>query len=93
MLSVSLSLFCFVQPDLGEMEARIDVEVALQSVEVVYREHHEWLRRSLLAFTGDASITDDAIAEALGQALRRCDAIQDLERWVWRPAYPIAAGH
>jgi len=74
------------------MEARASVHMTSQSVEAVYREHRERLWRSLLAFAGDPAIAEDAIAEAFAQALRRGDAIRDLERWVWRAAYRIAAG-
>ncbi|MBA3551767.1 MAG: sigma-70 family RNA polymerase sigma factor [Actinobacteria bacterium] len=48
--------------------------------------------QAILAFTGDAHTADDVVAEAFAQALRRQGEIRDLERWIWRAAYRIAAG-
>jgi RNA polymerase sigma-70 factor (ECF subfamily) len=61
-------------------------------VEAAYRRTHERLWRSLLAFGRDPELASDAEAEAFAQALRRWDAIDDVERWVWRAAFRIAAG-
>lgn len=48
--------------------------------------------RALLAFSGNAEIANDAVAEAFAQALRRGAEVRHPERWVWRAAYRIAAG-
>jgi DNA-directed RNA polymerase specialized sigma24 family protein len=61
-------------------------------VESVYRRVHLRLWRSLLAFTGDAELASDAEAEAFAQVLRRGDAVDDVEAWVWRSAFRIASG-
>jgi len=61
-------------------------------VEAVYRAVHPRLWRSLLAFTGDAELASDAEAEAFAQVLRRGDAVDDVEAWVWRSAFRIASG-
>ena len=61
-------------------------------VEAVYRSVHPRLWRSLLAYTGDAELASDAEAEAFAQVLRRGDAVDDVEAWVWRSAYRIAVG-
>jgi DNA-directed RNA polymerase specialized sigma24 family protein len=61
-------------------------------VEEVYREVHPRLWRALLAYTGDRELASDAEAEAFAQALRRGDAIVDVEAWVWRSAFRIARG-
>ena len=61
-------------------------------VEAVYRSVHPRLWRSLLAFTGDADLASDAEAEAFAQVLRRGDAVEDVNAWVWRSAFRIAAG-
>ena len=61
-------------------------------VEAVYRSVHPRLWRSLLSFTGDAELASDAEAEAFAQVLRRGDAVEDVEAWVWRSAFRIAAG-
>src|SRR5262245_64622959 len=61
-------------------------------VEVVYRKVQPRLWRSLLAYTGDAELASDAEAEAFAQVLRRGDAVNDVEAWVWRSAFRIASG-
>ncbi len=53
---------------------------------------HARLWRSLLAYSGDRSLADDAVAEAFAQALRRGPGIDDVTGWVWRAAFSIAAG-
>ena len=61
-------------------------------VEAVFRSVHHRLWRSLLLFTGDAELASDAVAEAFAQVLRRGDAVDDVEAWVWRSAFRIAGG-
>jgi hypothetical protein len=61
-------------------------------VEAVYRSIHPRLWRSLLAYTRDAELASDAEAEAFAQVLRRGDAVDDVEAWVWRSAFRIASG-
>ena len=61
-------------------------------VEEVYRAVHPLLWRALLAYTGDREFVSDAEAEAFAQALRRGDAVVDVEAWVWRSAFRIAGG-
>lgn len=61
-------------------------------VEAVYRDVHPRLWRSLLAYTGDAELASDAESEAFAQVLRRGDAVDDVEAWVWRSAFRIASG-
>lgn len=53
---------------------------------------HDRLWRALLAFSGDAEVASDAAAEAYAQAIRRGDAIRDVDAWVWRAAFRIARG-
>ncbi len=74
------------------MDITLEATQPVDDIEAVYRAHAPRLWRSLRAWTGDATITDDAVAEAFAQALRRGDALRDPERWVWRTAYRIAAG-
>ena len=45
-----------------------------------------------MAFTGDAELASDAEAEAFAQVIRRGDAVEDVEAWVWRSAFRIASG-
>ena len=61
-------------------------------VEVAYRAVHARLWRALLAFTGDAELASDAEAEAFAQVLRRGEAVDDVQAWVWRSAFRIASG-
>jgi RNA polymerase sigma-70 factor (ECF subfamily) len=68
-------------------------EASRSALEQVYREHGDRLWRSVLAYCGDRSVADDAVAEAFAQAIRRGDGIHDPERWVWKSAFRIAAGN
>lgn len=61
-------------------------------VESVYRTLGPRLWRAVYAYSGDRALTDDAVAEAFVQALRRGDAIHSPEQWLWRTSFRIAAG-
>jgi RNA polymerase sigma-70 factor, ECF subfamily len=61
-------------------------------VEAVYRTDGARLWRALYVFAGDKEVASDAVAEAFAQALRRGGAIRDVQRWVWRAAFRLAAG-
>lgn len=74
------------------MDIPLDRPKQLTSIEDVYRAHGDRLWRSLLGYTGDSAIAEDAMAEAFAQALRRGPALHDPEAWVWRAAFRIAAG-
>ena len=50
------------------------------------------LWRSVYAFAQDRAITDDAVAEAFAQCLRRGTEVRDPRAWVWRAAFRLAAG-
>ncbi len=65
---------------------------ATAAVEAVYRRDHAHLWRSLLGFTGDPDLASEAESEALAQALRRGEALDDPAAWIWRTAYRVAAG-
>ncbi len=60
--------------------------------EASYRRIHDRLWRSLFAYSGDAEIASDAESEAFSQALRREDKIADVDAWVWKASFQIAAG-
>jgi RNA polymerase sigma-70 factor, ECF subfamily len=60
--------------------------------ERLYREHGDRLWRAVYGFTGDADLTDDAVAEAFTQAIRHADSIREPLRWIWRVAFRVAAG-
>ena len=69
-----------------------DAASRFDGVEGVYRSVSGRMWRALFAFSGDADVASDAVAEAFAQALRRDGEIRDVERWVWKAAYRIAAG-
>jgi RNA polymerase sigma factor (sigma-70 family) len=61
-------------------------------VERVWRDQGPRLWRSLVAFTSDADVATDAMAEAFAQALGRGREVRHLDRWIWRASFRIAAG-
>jgi RNA polymerase sigma-70 factor, ECF subfamily len=61
-------------------------------IERLYRKGGDRMWRAVLAFSGDPEVASDAVAEAFAQVLRRGDAVEDPERWVWRAAFRIASG-
>jgi RNA polymerase sigma factor (sigma-70 family) len=74
------------------MELMRDQDRSVERIETFYRYHHEKLWRSLLGYTGDPDLASEAESEALSQALRRGDAIDDPAAWIWGTAYRIAGG-
>ena len=67
-------------------------EPIVDRVRDTYAATHARLWRAVLAFSGSRDITDDAVAEAFTQVLRRGDDVRDVEAWVWRSAFAIARG-
>ncbi len=63
-----------------------------EGVEAVYRSDAERLWRAVYAFSGDAEIASDAVAEAFAQVLSRGAAVRDPAAWTWRTAFRISAG-
>lgn len=57
-----------------------------------YDRTHARLWRALRAWSGSRDIADEAAAEAFAQAARRLDDLRDVDAWVWRAAFRIAAG-
>jgi RNA polymerase sigma-70 factor (ECF subfamily) len=57
-----------------------------------YVRTHPRLWRSVLAWSGSRDVADEACAEAFAQAARRGAAVRDVDAWVWRAAFRIAAG-
>lgn len=64
----------------------------VQQIEALYRQDGDRLWRALLAFAGDPEVASDSVAEAFAQAIRRGDAVDDPQAWVWRAGFRIAAG-
>ncbi len=61
-------------------------------LERLYRKDGVRLWRSLVGFTGDPGLAEEAAAEAFAQALGRGEAVREQDRWVWRAAFRIASG-
>jgi hypothetical protein len=58
----------------------------------VFEQEADRLWRAVYAFAQDREIAQDAVAEAFAQCIRRGEAVQSPERWIWRAAFRIAAG-
>jgi DNA-directed RNA polymerase specialized sigma24 family protein len=71
---------------------RLEQMAPSSSVEDLYRTEGPRLWRSVMAFTGNRDVTDDAVSEAFTQLLGRGDSVRDPARWVWRAAFKIAGG-
>ena len=63
-----------------------------ERLRVAWEAHKDRLWRAVLAWSGDAEVASEAVAEAFAQAARRGDAVDDIGRWVWRAAFRIAGG-
>lgn len=74
------------------MESTLGAVDFRQSVEAVYRADADRLWRALLAWSGDADIASDAVAEAYAQLIRRGGDVRDPLAWTWRASFRIAAG-
>lgn len=65
---------------------------AHHDVEDAYRRVGARLWRAVWLYSGSREVAEDAVAEAFAQALRRGDAIESMDGWVWAAAFRIAAG-
>ena len=70
-------------------EATVDADPDLGGL---YAREGDRLWRAVFAYAQDRAITDDAVAEAFAQCLRRGAAVRDPLAWVWRAAFRLAAG-
>lgn len=68
------------------------VEPSTERVRAAYEAVHGRLWRAVLAYSGSRQITDDAVAEAWAQVLRRGAEVTDPAAWAWRAAFRIASG-
>ncbi|MGH2725317.1 MAG: RNA polymerase sigma factor [Actinomycetota bacterium] len=64
----------------------------LSTIERLYRQEGRRLWWALLAYSGDADVANDAVAEAFAQALGRGSTLTDPMAWIWRVAFRVAAG-
>ena len=62
------------------------------AVEALYRAQGDRIYRAVWAFSQDADLASDAVAEAFAQALARGSAIRSPAAWIWRTAFRIAGG-
>jgi len=58
----------------------------------LYRHEAPRLWRAVFAYAQDRAITDDAVAEAFAQCLRRGGEVRDPRAWIWRASFRMAAG-
>jgi RNA polymerase sigma-70 factor (ECF subfamily) len=58
----------------------------------LYEQEGARLWRAVFAYAQDRAVTDDAVAEAFAQCLRRGAEVRDPRAWVWRAAFRLAAG-
>ena len=57
----------------------------------LYEREASRLWRAVFAYAQDRAITDDAVAEAFAQCLRRGSEVRDPRAWVWTAAFRLAA--
>ena len=69
-----------------------DPGLSLDRLRDAYLRTHPRLWRSVLAWSGSRDVADEACAEAFAQAAQRGAAVRDVDAWVWRAAFRIAAG-
>lgn len=65
---------------------------SLDRLRDAYDRTHPRLWRALRAWSGSRDVADEAAAEAFAQAARRIDQLRDVDAWVWRAGFRIAAG-
>jgi RNA polymerase sigma-70 factor (ECF subfamily) len=77
------------------MRMDVDDPTRLESqdaIERVWTTQRAKMWRSVTAWSGDAELAADAVAEAFSQALGRGSAVEAPDRWIWKAAFRIAAG-
>jgi len=81
-------------PWTGVQDASVatDPGLGLDRLRDAYVRTHGRLWRSILAWSGSRDVADEACAEAFAQVARRGAAVRDVDAWVWRAAFRIAAG-
>jgi RNA polymerase sigma-70 factor (ECF subfamily) len=57
----------------------------------LYEREGPRLWRAVFAYAQDRAVTDDAVAEAFAQCLRRGDGVKDPRAWVWTAAFRLSA--
>ena len=79
-------------PDVHDALVTCEPEPSTRRVRDAYERIHARLWRAVSAWSGSRHVADEAVAEAFAQALRRGPDIADVDAWVWRAAFRIAAG-
>ena len=57
----------------------------------LYEREGARLWRAVFAYSQSRTITDDAVAEAFAQCMRRGDDVRDPRAWIWATAFHLAA--
>jgi RNA polymerase sigma-70 factor (ECF subfamily) len=65
--------------------------VIANEIEQAYRDQGDRLYYALLAYTGDRGVASEAVAEAFARALAAASSIREIEPWLWRVAFRVAA--
>lgn len=73
-------------------DRRAPRQAPLDRLREAYDRTYPRLWRALRAWSGSREVADEASAEAFAQATRRIDALRDVDAWVWRAGFRIAAG-
>lgn len=57
----------------------------------LYEREGQRLWRAVFAYSQSRTITDDAVAEAFAQCMRRGEDVRDPRAWIWATAFRLAA--
>lgn len=57
----------------------------------LYEQEGPRLWRAVFAYAQDRAVTDDAVAEAFAQCLRRGEGVRSPRAWVWTTAFRLAS--
>jgi RNA polymerase sigma-70 factor (ECF subfamily) len=74
------------------MDAKVALIGERRDAESAYRTDGDRLWRAVYAWSGDADVASDSVAEAFAQLINRGQDVRDPAAWAWRTAFRLAAG-
>lgn len=80
------------KPVTPPLQPESEAAARVERLRSAYDRTHGRLWRAVLSWSGSRDVADEATAEAFAQAARRIDDIRDVDAWVWRSGFRIAAG-
>lgn len=80
------------EPVTPPLQQEPETAARVERLRAAYDRTHARLWRAVLSWSGSREVADEATAEAFAQAARRIDDIRDVDAWVWRSGFRIAAG-